>query len=89
MVGASGFEWEPELYDWNIAVTRRRSIMQHLRGRNRMKKSDPMFTLVYGILREQEDFEDPSCDDFRVQSLGESLREIGRGLKKCILRRGT
>ena len=58
-VGVTGFHEEGALNandgEWRIMVEKRRSMWDRLRGRNRMRNGEFIFSLIEEILREQPD----------------------------------
>jgi len=58
-LGVGGFRKESALNEnddqWRIMVQRRRTIWDRLRGRKQMSDTDPIHSIIEGLLREQRD----------------------------------
>lgn len=58
-VGVGGFQKEgavdPNEGEWRIMVETRRTIWERLRGRNKITSTDPILSLIEGLLHEQSD----------------------------------
>ena len=62
LVGASGVRDAGDVHDWTFQVKKHRTLLQALLGRERTRKSDPLFGLVHELFSAGEAFQEVFTD---------------------------